>query len=81
MNTSLLKSLIVRHDGKQENLAEAMCISLSRLNAKINGKNAEFDQSEIQFIKDRYGLTIAEVGQIFFDDNVSKKDTEEGMEM
>lgn len=66
MNKSLLKSFIVKYDGKQENLAKAMGLSLSCLNAKINGNNTEFNQGEIKFIKDRYGLTPQDIGQIFF---------------
>ena len=36
MNSQKLKALIVMFDKKQENLADALGISLSRLNAKIN---------------------------------------------
>jgi hypothetical protein len=51
----------------QSSLAEALGLSLSRLNAKINETDgAEFVQSEILFIKIRYHLTPEEVDQIFF---------------
>ena len=67
MNSRLLKSYIVRFDGTQEKLAEAMSISLSRLNAKINGTGgADFSQGEIAFIKNRYKLSNREVCDIFF---------------
>ena len=65
-NSKLLKSYIVRYDGTQEKLAEAMGISLSRLNAKINGTGgADFSQSEIAFIRMRYKLSNREVCDIF----------------
>ena len=57
MNSQLLKGIITANDGSQAVLAEAMGLSLSRLNAKINETNAEFTQSEIAFIRDRYGLS------------------------
>ena len=72
MDSNLLKSYIMRYDKKQKNLATAMGISLSRLNAKINETSeAEFKQGEIDFIKNRYNLTCDEVTAIFFGDEVS----------
>lgn len=71
MNKNALKGLIVFHDGKQEVLAEAMGLSHSRLNAKINETNAEFSKSEIEFIRDRYKLSRKQVMDIFFTDSVS----------
>ena len=68
MNAQALKGLITAHDKSQEVLAHAMGLSLSRLNAKINENNAEFTQSEIAFIRDRYGLSKIEVNDIFFED-------------
>lgn len=67
MNSQKLKGFITSHDGSQSVLAEAMGISLSRLNAKINETGAEFTQSEIAFIRDRYKLSKAQVTDIFFD--------------
>lgn len=76
MNPALLKSYIVRYDRVQQNLADAMGISLSCLNAKINETNgAEFKQSEITFIKQRYHLSEAELNKIFFAPQVSESDT------
>ena len=67
MNGNLLKYYIVRNNERQEDLAEAMGLSLSRLNAKINGTSgAEFWQTEISFIRNRYRLTNEEVEAIFF---------------
>lgn len=72
MNSRLLKSFIVRYDKTQENLAEAMGISLSRLNAKINGTGgADFSQSEIAFIRERYNLSNRDVCDVFFAKDVS----------
>ncbi|MPM80307.1 hypothetical protein SDC9_127354 [bioreactor metagenome] len=71
-DVQLLKSFIVKNDGTQAVLAEAMGISLSALNAKINGTGGfEFKQREITFIKERYGLTDKEVNSIFFNQMVS----------
>lgn len=67
MNSQMLKGLIKSYDGNQSVLAEAMGLSLSRLNAKINETGAEFSQSEIAFIRDRYELSRAQVTDIFFD--------------
>ena len=72
MNTNLLKSYIVRYDRIQKNLADAMGISLSRLNAKINEcDGAEFTQSEISFMAQRYGLSSADIEAVFFARKVS----------
>lgn len=72
LNKALLKSFIVRYDKTQFNLAKAMGISLSRLNAKINESNgAEFTQGEICFIKNRYRLSNRDVSNIFFTQKVS----------
>lgn len=66
MNKALLRAEMIKHGDTQETLANAMGISLSRLNAKINSDNAEFRQTEIIFIKDRYNLSAADVDSIFF---------------
>ena len=72
MNKQALKGLIVSHDGNQTVLAEAMGMSLSRLNAKINEQSgAEFTKSEIEFIRDRYKMSRKQVMDIFFTNGVS----------
>ena len=49
-----------------ETLAKALNLSPQRLSAKKNNTNgAEFTQTEIQIIKERYNLTDAEVIDIF----------------
>ena len=72
MNKNALKGLIIAHDGNQTVLAEAMGMSLSRLNAKINEKSgAEFTKSEIEFIRNRYKMSRKQVMDIFFTNVVS----------
>lgn len=71
MNSQKLKGIIKMYDGSQSVLADAMGLSLSRLNAKINETNAEFTQSEIAFIRDRYKLSKSDVTDIFFTTKVS----------
>lgn len=76
MNSNLLKSYIVRYDGTQQKLADAMGLSLSRLNAKINGTNhADFTQTEVSFIRNRYKLSNKDVCDIFFARGVSESGT------
>ena len=56
----------------QQILADAMGISLTRLNEKINEVNgAEFWQHEIAFFRNRWHLTPEEVDLIFFTQKVS----------
>lgn len=67
MNKALLMSEIIKHNETQVTVAEALGISLSRFNAKINEREgAEFTQGEIQFLIDRYQLTAEAVKAIFF---------------
>lgn len=66
MNKLLLKSHMAKKGETQAVLAEAMGLSLSRLNAKINGTGgAEFTQTEIAFISERYKLSGSETMRIF----------------
>ena len=65
MDSALLKSYIVKNHDTQAMLAEALGISASNLNDKINGK-VDFRQNEIAAIKTRYNLTAKEVDAIFF---------------
>lgn len=56
----------------QETLANALKLSINRLNAKINCCNgADFRQREIKIIKERYNLSSDEINEIFFDLKVS----------
>lgn len=65
MNKDLLRSHMVKNHDTQQTLAEALGISLSCLNAKINSTRSEFRQSEILEIKNRYRLTGDDVADIF----------------
>ena len=70
MNKQKFVGIMYENGDNQGKLAEAMDISLSRLNAKING-SGEFSQSAIQLIKDRYDLDADKVDEIFFTPPVS----------
>lgn len=66
MNKNLLKSHMASKGDTQAVLAKEMGLSLSRLNAKINGtSNAEFTQTEIAFIASRYKLSPKELEAVF----------------
>ena len=76
MNKRELESVMKRYGDTQETLAEALGLSRTRLNCKMNeSRNATFNQPEIKQIKQRYNLSAKEVEIIFFTDCVSKKDT------
>lgn len=70
INKQKLKAAIIEHDGNQKNLADAMGISLSQLSLRINS-HMEFSVREVAFIRNRYGLSDNDVGDIFFADKVS----------
>lgn len=70
MNKNMFVSKMKLFGDTQQILADALGLSLSRLNAKINGTDgAEFRQSEIAFFRKRWHLTPEEVDQIFFGKN------------
>lgn len=76
MNTAMLKSKMVLFGDNNTTLGEALGIAYQTLSTKINNTNgAEFTQGEILTIKKRYKLTPDEVDEIFFNFEVSKKDT------
>ena len=67
MHKQLLMAQLVYAGDTQASLAREMGISLSRLNAKINQyQGADFSQSEIEFIAQRYRLSSEAVYNIFF---------------
>ncbi len=67
MNDKLLRSIMVLHDDTNAKLAEYLEISPQRFSAKLNETSgAEFTQSEIKMIRNRYNLSDAEVVAIFF---------------
>ena len=66
-NRNLLVSKMVLYGDKQKDLADYIGLSVTRLNAKLNGTNgADFSRSEIAKIIERYNLTGEEVIAIFF---------------
>lgn len=72
MNKKKLVGLMYENGDTQKTLAKSIKCSLQQFNAKINERGgAEFTQSEIQAIKDRYELTGADIEAIFFVKNVS----------
>jgi len=75
MNKNLLKSKMALYGDNFTTLAEAIGLTLQTLSLKINENKAEFTQSEIKLIKERYHLTNDEVDEIFFADAVSFEET------
>lgn len=72
MNKNFFVSKMKLFGDTQQSLSEALGISLTRLNEKINETDgAEFWQSEIVFFKNRWDLTADEVDLIFFNQKVS----------
>lgn len=65
VNTPQFKAMLKAHEETQEQLADAIGISLAALNARINGQ-VEFRASEINAIRAHYGLTQEETLLIFF---------------
>lgn len=74
MNKNEFESKMKKFGDRQQDLANAMNLSLASTNAKINGKS-KWTQSEISFIKDRYNLTPEEVIEIFFNQVVHQEGT------
>lgn len=67
MNKNYLVSKMKLHGDRQEDLAKFIGISLQAFNAKLNETGgAEFTQSEIRKVKEKYNLTCEEVDAIFF---------------
>ena len=66
MNKALLRSHIIKNGDTQEKLAEAIGISLSNLNAKLNESGTSFRLKEIELIRERYRLSPDEAALIFF---------------
>lgn len=66
MNKAAMRSVMAKHSDTQEQLAEALNMQVSGLNARINGR-IEFRAGEISRIVQRYNLTPVETAEIFFD--------------
>lgn len=72
MNSNKLRAVMVLNGDTGGMLAKVLGISHTRFSAKLNERNgAEFTQSEIQAIKERYGLTAEQIDDIFFNIKVS----------
>lgn len=65
MNSNELKAEMKRNNDTQEKLAEALELSLSGVNDRINGR-IEFRRSEINAIRQRYNLSAEDTVRIFF---------------
>lgn len=66
MDTKKFNSLMALHGDTNRDLARFLGISESQLYRKRQGKKAEFTQSQIALIKQRYALVPSEVDSIFF---------------
>lgn len=67
MNKNMFVSKMKLFGDTQQILADALGLSVSRLNAKINGTNgSQFRLKEIAFFRNRWRLTPEEVDAIFF---------------
>lgn len=64
-NYSKLKGLIKEHFGTQEAYANALGISLTTLQSRLNG-STYFDQREIEESVELFKVDGAEVNNIFF---------------
>ncbi|MDL2250484.1 hypothetical protein LJC51_07525 [Lachnospiraceae bacterium OttesenSCG-928-J05] len=72
MNKAKLESVMKLNGDSGISLAEYLGIARTTFSAKINETNgAEFTQTEIQRIKDKYLLNAEEVDVIFFDSQES----------
>ena len=69
MNKNMLVSKMKLHGDRNEDLAKAIELSPQRFSAKLNKTDgAQFTQTEIKLIRERYDLTSDEVTTIFFCD-------------
>lgn len=67
MNSDILKGKMKEERMTQECVADAIGLSLSRFNAKLNNKGgAEFSLGELRSLKELFSLSPAQVDQIFF---------------
>ena len=67
MNINMLKGKIKENDMTQEDVANKIGLSLSRLNAKLNETGgAEVSLGEVRSMKNLFKLEPEQVDQIFF---------------
>ena len=74
MNSKLFKIHMIRNNDTQAILAEVLDLPQSAISARINGKT-EFRQNEINTIRKRWDLSNEDTVDIFFEEEVSEKDT------
>lgn len=68
-NTAKLKAKIVEKGMVQEEIAQALGMTIATFNYKVNNKR-EFKASEIKRLSERLSLTAEEVNTIFFAEEV-----------
>ena len=67
MNADMMKGKMREQAMTQGEVAKEIGLSLSRFNAKLNGKaGAEFSLRELQALRDLFRLNPEQVDQIFF---------------
>jgi len=71
MDKRRLESLMKLYGDTGNDLAECLGIARSTFSLKINENGAEFTQSEITKIKNRYNLSADDINHIFFEGKVS----------
>ena len=74
MNKKLLESIAVLNGDSSADLAKCLGITPQALAAKKKG-TSDFKRKEIAKIKTRYGLSAADIDEIFFGIQVSQKET------
>lgn len=70
MNSNEMKAVMKREGDTQKELAEALGLPVSGVNARING-SVDFRASEIGIVKRRYKLSSEETEAIFFKESAS----------
>lgn len=68
-NTTKLKAKIVEKGMVQEEIAQALGMTIATFNYKVNNKR-EFKASEIKKLSEHLSLTAEEVNTIFFAEEV-----------
>ena len=72
MDKQKLRAVLALQGDTQRTLAEYLGLSENRLSNKINGTGgADFTQTEILLIKDKFGLSSEQLDEIFFNSDVS----------
>jgi hypothetical protein len=79
VNYRMLKGLMLMNGDTAQDLADALKIHRSTLSSKMHESGTAFTKEEMTAIKDRYKLDAKQFYEIFFDYEVSKKDTKEAV--